>query len=152
MIILAIDPGTTESAVIAVDSQTYEIVEAGILPNEDAVATVRHGYYDDLNIEWIRSYGMAVGDEVFATCMAVGRMYEAARPSIPSLVPRMDVKMHICHDARAKDGNIIAALKSRFESPTARAGKGWFKLIKADLWQAYALAVYRADKLNGVEW
>lgn len=64
---------------------------------------------------------------------------------------RLPVKLHHCHDSKAKDANIVQALIDRFASGQPNRGKGtvkspgWFFGFKDDIWQAYALAVYAAD-------
>ena len=71
-------------------------------------------------------------------------------------MPRLKVKQHICHDSRAKDSNIIQALVDRFAYGQRNRGKGikkepgFFYGFKADIWQAFALAVTFFDQ-NCVE-
>jgi hypothetical protein len=66
-------------------------------------------------------------------------------------VKRLAIKLHHCHDSRAKDSNIAQALVYRFAPGQPNRGKGtkaapgWFHGFAADIWQAYALAVYAAD-------
>jgi hypothetical protein len=60
--------------------------------------------------------------------------------------------LHHCHSAKAKDSNIRQALADRFAPGEPNYGKGtkanqgWFYGFSADVWQAYALAVYAADQ------
>jgi hypothetical protein len=67
---------------------------------------------------------------------------------------RQPVKLHHCHDSRAKDSNIRQALVDRFAPGQPNHGKGtkkvpgWFHGFHSDIWQAYALAVYVADTLT----
>ena len=69
------------------------------------------------------------------------------RGGVPFQTPRIQVKQHICHDSRAKDSNIIQALVDRFAYGERNRGKGtkkepgFFYGFKADVWQAFALAV-----------
>jgi hypothetical protein len=59
----------------------------------------------------IASYGMAVGKEVFETCVWIGRFIENWRdPDAAKLVYRKDVKMFLCGTTKAKDANIRQAL------------------------------------------
>lgn len=159
MTFLAIDPGSAESAYALIDRECRP-VDAGKVPNADMFPAIFNavGSGARVAIEWVASYGMAVGAEVFDTCLWVGRFYEhieRLQGEGPQLVYRRDVKLHICGQTKAKDANIIQALIDRFTPNTPNRGKGskaepgWFYGFKADVWQAYALAVYVADLDNG---
>jgi hypothetical protein len=160
---LAIDPGNTESGwcVIGLDRRPLAF-------GKDANAAVLHhcygyGYaerYDRVAIEMVASYGMAVGREVFETCVWIGRYYEALLDGIgdgaPDLIYRRDIKLHHCRSVKAKDSNIRQALVDRFAPGQPNHGKGtkaepgWFYGFHSDVWQAFALAVYVADLAEGV--
>jgi len=162
MRILAIDPGNTESGWVVIDTDSREPEHFGKTPNSELRKLILTGHddveADHVVIEMIKSYGMPVGADVFETCVWIGRFCEAVRGnwypfSEPDLVYRADVKLHHCHSAKAKDSNITQALVDRFASGVPNHGKGskanpgWFYGFKADIWQAYALAVYTADTL-----
>ena len=147
---LAIDPGPTKSAFVLWKDE--RIFFSGIVTNE----TLLHGIWakqtgvhaNSCAIEMIASYGMAVGREVFETCVWIGRYYEAwsgANGSRPLLIPRLAVKVHHCCSAKAKDSNIRQALIDRFGAPGTKRAPGVTYGLKADTWQAMALAVYAAD-------
>jgi hypothetical protein len=160
--ILAIDPGPTESAYAVIDIDTRFPVTVGkhtnddvseLIPNLRAMYAWSGGGLSSVAIEMVSSYGMPVGAEVFETCVWIGRLYERSRrlELTPQLIYRRDVKLHLCGSARAKDANITQALIDRFASGEPNRGKGtkkapgWFHGFSADIWQAYALAVYVAD-------
>lgn len=155
MNVLAVDPGPEQSAYARIDAACRP-VEVGILPNEELRAELhRLSAGAHTAIEWISSYGMPVGVEVFDTCLWVGCFSEYLRlmghPTTPQLIKRGEVKLHLCHTARAKDGNVTQALVDRFAPGQPNKGKGtktapgWFYGFHDDIWQAYALAVYLAD-------
>jgi hypothetical protein len=61
-------------------------------------------------IEKVKSYGMPVGAEVFETVYWSRRFAQALGAEKVEGIPRIQVKLHLCHDSRAKDGNIRQAL------------------------------------------
>lgn len=162
MLILAIDPGPKESGWCVIDADTRKPLHHGKHGNEMMTGLVRVGTRigepDTLVIEMVASYGMPVGADVFETCVWIGRFLEAAEDN-PWLFRRRreyrrDVKLHHCHSSRAADANVRQALVDRFAPGQANHGKGtkarpgWFYGFRADIWQAYALAVYAADQLT----
>ncbi len=161
--ILAIDPGNTESGYALIESDDCEPIKVGKIANDKLRRAILTGSddfsADHVAIEMIASYGMAVGKEVFETCVWIGRFSEAVRGnwyphSEPKLIVRKDVKMHHCHSNAAKDSNITQALVDRFACGQKNFGKGtkaapgFFYGFAKDMWAAYALAVLVADRLE----
>lgn len=160
MRVLAIDPGNEQSAYVVIDSETCRVLDRDLVNNTVLRLALVSGLirYDVAAIEMIASYGMGVGQEVFDTCVWIGRFVECIYPDvdpIASLIKRIPVKMHHCHSAAAKDSNVIQALVDRFALGARNRGKGttkepgWFYGFKEDIWQAYALAVLIADMREG---
>ena len=161
MNILAIDPGNVESGWVIIDAETCRPVEFGKSPNDDVMHLFRRGdlvlaeRVPRVVIEMIGHYGtgMPAGKTVFDTCVWIGRFIEAANGR-PQLVQRGPVKLHHTGQPRAKDPNVTQALIDRFAPGEPNRGKGtkanpgWFHGFAADVWQAYALAVYVADQLD----
>lgn len=156
--LLAIDPGNTESAYVVIDGQCRPERFAKV-PNDELLAGVGlAGVGVDLVvIEMVASYGMAVGAEVFETCVWIGRFQQALLSWVGAdnihLVKRLPVKLHHCHDSKAKDANVRQALVDRFAPGQPNHGKGtkrqpgWFYGFHSDVWASYALAVYAADTI-----
>ena len=164
--IFAIDPGTTESGFCLVDYDTMKPLQAGKVRNEDLLDILREACWraepEDftLCIEMIASYGMPVGQDVFETCVWIGRFYQLAveeyndldkyyadeKPSI-HYVYRKDEKITLCGSMKANDANIRRALIDKYAQHDFRSGKGtknnpdWFYGFKKDVWAAYAVAV-----------
>lgn len=156
--LLAIDPGNAQSAYCLIDVETRKPICFDKLPN-DMLRKVLYDHAIDAQevvIEMVASYGMPVGKTVFETCVWIGRFMEAVIgwSDQTGLVYRHDVKMAICHNNSAKDSNIVQALIDRFDPEATNHGKGtkthpgWFYGFRADIWQAYALAVTAVD--NGL--
>ncbi|WP_249220704.1 hypothetical protein [Burkholderia cenocepacia] len=123
MIILGIDPGTTESGWCEYEAGTHRVLDSGVLPNPEMLARLEQpSRADALSIEMIASYGMAVGREVFETCVWIGRFQQAWRdPDAVRLVYRRDVKLHLCGTTQAKDPNVRQAIIDLF--PRVGGGK-----------------------------
>jgi hypothetical protein len=155
--ILAIDPGNTESAYVLLGDDLKSI-ECGKYCNANVRAEIRrliikHGYSINFCIEMVASYGMAVGKEVFETCVWIGRFQELVESfnMNTTYIYRKDEKMNLCNSMKANDSNIIQALVDRFAANTPNKGKGtkknkgWFYGFSKDIWQAYAVAVTYND-------
>ncbi|KOQ78866.1 hypothetical protein ABW45_04665 [Stenotrophomonas maltophilia] len=143
MRILAIDPGTEESGWCLL--QNGSVLESGVMPNQELLGVVagyrRYGE-DQLAIEMIASYGMAVGREVFETCVWVGRFQQVWRhPDAVRLVYRRDVKLHLCGNAKAKDANIRKALLDLIGPQGTKKSPGPTYGVKSHAWAALGVAV-----------
>lgn len=152
MNILAVDPGTTQTAWVVYDSRAGVVEGRWTGQNDEVLETfraTRPGWIDVAVIEKVESYGMAVGAEVFETVRWAGRFEEALHPTPVGLLPRRAVKLHLCGSARANDANIRAALLDRFGGRTAAVGRkaepGPLYGIHGDLWAALAVAVTWAE-------
>jgi hypothetical protein len=146
--LLCIDPGPARSALVGLCGMT--VVERMLAPNaevEEAVRKLAHAF-DEIAIEWIESFGMPVGAEVFHTCRWVGR-YELTwrRGSVGALhlIPRRHVKLTLCGSSRAKDANVRAALLDLYGGKEAAIGSkkapGPMYGIVRDLTSALAVGI-----------
>lgn len=171
MIVLAIDPGTTESgyAVLEFDGKTAtSIVESGKIENFlifDAIERWKESIKETglLAIEMIAHYGknMAAGAETFETCCWIGK-FELFANMVCGIsggrivrVYRHEEKQFLCGTGIAKDKDIIVALRDRYAPGVPNSGKGtkkepgFFYGVKADAWQAVAVAVTGVEKMGG---
>ena len=114
----AIDPGPNESAWVRWNGAKLESFAKE--PNEAVLDRIRQFRTNTTAcvIEQVAGYGMPVGAEVFETVFWSGRFAEAYGAECVHRVPRLAVKMNLCHDSRfrrmATSGNL---------SLTASAGK-----------------------------
>lgn len=140
MKILAIDPGNKESGYVIVEDG--RITDSGVRDN-DIVQAICKGVPEGfvLAIEWIQSMGMAVGKEVFETCLWAGRFAECFEGPV-RLIPRGAMKIHHCHNARAKDANITQALKDKYGDKGTSKAPGFFFGVSSHAWQAFAVAAF----------
>lgn len=146
MKILAIDPGTTESAYVwYADGKPQKYAK---MPNEQLLHILPQFEADVMVIEMIASYGMPVGRTVFETCVWIGRFIQRWGKRYEK-VYRKDVKMHLCGTPRAKDGNIRRALLDLFErtggGATPQIGTkkqpGPLYGMSGDMWAALGVAI-----------
>lgn len=156
MIILSIDPGNIDSAYIFWDGKS--ILQFGKVTNEELLDIIKYEtfVYDEVVVEMIASYGMPVGKEVFDTCVWIGRFVQECenRNKYHTRAFRNAIKNHLCHSSKAKDSNVICSLVDRFSDVNKHGkygkgtlkDKGFFFGFSADIWQAFAVAVYYYDK------
>ena len=154
--IIAIDPGNIKSALLV--WHKGEIEDKFIVSNQEVLnflSSFSDGGYT-LVIEMIASYGMPVGQTIFDTCVWIGRFVQLwnSRGYKWDLMYRKNVKMHLCHNMRAKDSNIRQAIIDKY--PANGGGKcpqvgtkgspGLLYGITADLWAALGIAITYEEK------
>ena len=156
--ILAIDPGSTESAYVVLN-KVLKPIRFDKIPNNDLLQYLYDDNFADdgiekVAIEMVACYGMPVGKEVFDTCVFIGELKEAIANTICAdvqFIYRKDEKMNLCNSMKAKDSNIRQALIDRFAQFDLKNGKGtkkqkdWFYGFKADEWAAYAVGITYFD-------
>ena len=172
MKILAIDPGTEQSAwcVFETCGTKDHPITFGQDPNETfvkawspAVGHVRPWPWtgevpDLLVIEQIKSYGNVMGDCVLQTCVWIGRFIQAWNGPF-ELIPRKRIVTHLCMNPRANDSNVRQALIDRWGGKEKAIGSkskpGILYGVRNDMWSALAVAVAWSeldklfqDKLN----
>jgi len=163
MRILAIDPGNTSSGWVLMQGREV-LAGSSDQPNDSMAVQIRcHLPVDVIAIEWIQSYGMTVGKEVFHTCRWVGWFQRAAAHlNVPTrLVYRRDVKLHLCQSVRAKDQNVRQAILDSY--PATGGGSrpqigtkkqpGPLYGVSGHMWPAVGLAltVQESGQLTKVE-
>ena len=89
--IFANDPGTTHSGYVVVEHDGREITRVlsrGKLPNEELLRQLPYNVgRSEIVVEMVASYGMAVGREVFETCVWIGRFLQLGAV-LPERQPR----------------------------------------------------------------
>lgn len=142
--LLAIDPGPTESAYVIYNGDTPSQFDK--LWNDELLQFIRRPEVSSsvLVIERVASMGMAVGEDVFETVFWSGRFVQIWNGQWDRM-KRHEVKSHLCHHPRAKDGNIRQALIDRWGGKDKAIGRkaspGPLYGMSGDCWQALALAV-----------
>ena len=165
--ILAIDPGNMKSGYVVVEHDGEEIrrvLDAGKKGNNELLPMLERKLYGndhDVAIEMIAGMGMTVGQEVFETCVWIGRFWQTVLWQTgygPTRIFRREEKLDLCGSLSAKDANIRQALVDRYAPGQSNFGKGtkkdpgFFYGFSADMWAAMAVAVTYFDKyIKGVK-
>lgn len=149
MIVFAIDPGPHQSAYVQWNSRESEaggkIHEVDIIQNSELIRLLNENIAADVfAIEMVACYGMAVGRDVFETCVWIGRFTEHCQRD-PLMVYRRDVKMHHCGSMKAKDTNIRQALIDKYGAPGTKKAPGLTYGLKSHLWSAFAIATFISE-------
>lgn len=159
MLIFAIDPGSTQSGAVHWDDQTGQIFLKEKVDNK-YIGGLLHKYTGSGSsthfvIEQITLYQRA-DMHIHDTILWYGRFLEIldAKGVTPTFVTRSDVKKVLLpgnHTVDRKDSTVCAYLRDRFAPGVSNNGKGtkkepgYFYGFKADVWQAFALAVAYSD-------
>jgi hypothetical protein len=150
--ILAVDPGTTESGWVVLESGLVR--DCGVSPNAHVLERIRTlgGYVMTglhrpvtLAIERFEARGMAIGDESIVTVLWTGRFIQAwHQPDEVRLVKRSAVKLHLCGTNKAKDPNVRQALIDTLGPPGTKKAPGATYGVSSHAWAALGVAVTAA--------
>ena len=144
MTIIGIDPGNKESGYVIVSNGKIE--QSGVMENSLLLQSLANFEEMDfpriIAIEWIHSMGMAVGKEVFETCLWAGRFAERSGDAPIRLIPRGVIKHHHCGKTTAKDANVAQSLRDKYGQKGTKAEPGYFFGVSSHAWQAFAVAAY----------
>lgn len=164
--ILAIDPGNMESGYVLVEHDGKEIrkvLDVGKIPNEKLGEKMAMEFplVSNFAIEMVQSMGQTVGQEVFDTCVWIGRFLEIALFAGVGIMDRQKVyrkeeKLYLCGQLSAKDKNIRQALIDRYGVVGTKKNPGFFYVngtkFAKDMWAAMAVAVTYFDKyIRGIQ-
>ena len=143
--ILAVDPGSTQSAYVVYEPKTKTIKEHAIVLNEEMINKIYYwrGVFNGnatLVIEYMRPRGMPMSAESMDTMFELGRMAQCWTGALVKM-DRMTVKMALCGKAFANDAKIRAALIDMFGGKQETKKGGKLYKIAGDQWSALALAV-----------
>ena len=150
-LLLAIDPGSVQSAVVLYDRAEHRVAYHGISPNDIVESYARRACDDVLVIEGMAPRGMPTsGDEMKAIFWS-GRFAGAWGTTDWHLFLRRDVKLRLCGTSACKDSNVRQAVIDRFGGNGAIGLKktpGPLYGIRKDEWQALALALAFCDEVT----
>lgn len=153
MIILGIDPGAKESGWVLWNTEGPVLWEAKHEENSAILEKIeRRLFCDDLQliaIERIRGYGIVAGDDTFDTCEWIGRFKQRSMDCGINclLIPRKEIKLHLCGNTTTNDKYVRQALIDRFGGTGTKKNPGPLFGISGHAWSALAVAVTAADRI-----
>ena len=139
--ILAIDPGPIIQSFVIFDGK--RVVSSGNVSVDELCVILKENEGLLTACEYIDFIGMAAGADIFATVFNCGRLYAAA--TIMRLIPRRDVKLHLCGTHRAKDPNVRQALIDKVGPVGTKKKPGPCYGVSNHLWAALAVAATATD-------
>lgn len=148
--IFAIDPGPVMSGFVIWDVTQQRVLDCGVDLSEHVLKLVHDAWHVDalrsLAIEWVESFGMVVGKDVFHTVRWIGRFQQVwPEPDNVRLIGRMAVKRCLCGKANVPAAAVRAALIDRYGDPGTKAAPGILYGVKSHAWSALAIAVTAAE-------
>ena len=157
MKVLGIDPGTTETAWVIYESTTGAVLDKAKEVNELVHQRLVTMEYEDLAIEMMQCFGMAIGYSVLETCVWIGRFMQTAEDlghKTKYIYRKGDVCSHLCHSGKASDSNVRRAVMDRYgatgggKTPEVGTKKvpGPLYGVAKDMWSALAIAITYHDK------
>ena len=149
MIVLGVDPGQEKSAVVQWDGvEVRAAAEMGNLELKYYLAQ----WEGTLGIEWIRGYGLKIGNETLDTVFWIGRFCEAYERKVALkavLIPRKEITWELCNNRKAGDTEIRAALIDRIGIQGTKKSPGPLrKIAGSHLFSALSVAVVLHDRLS----
>lgn len=148
--LVAIDPGPTQSAFVTIKGRTPD--EWGKVPNDELnfrLFQTNRDYH--VAIEMIASYGATVGEEVFETCVWIGKFMATVGDEWVTRIKRHEVKSHLCPGVKGvNDAVIRQRLIDLYGGKNVAIGNkktpGPLYGIKGDCWQALAVGYVWLDR------
>lgn len=137
MTVLAIDPGPQVSTWVRYGGGVVLGIGRNV-PNATILENIPKADVPII-VEDIESYGLAVGESIFATCRWSGRFQERAyRAGVEiHFLKRKAIKLHLCGNSNANERKVRAALLDRFGASALQgiADHAWSALAVAVTWE-----------------
>lgn len=129
--VLGIDPGPKTSGVVVLDVRSWPPAVLSANQTTDDPLHLMPPWMDRRDewvvvVEWLTSYGAAIGAEVLDTARAVGRLEERARRYgvATHLVTRTDVKLELTQSRRSKEAQVCEAIRQIYRDAGKANGGG----------------------------
>jgi len=147
--IIAIDPGTKKSGYVIYDGK--KIIEHGKIINFELLSVIQKPFLKICAIEQFKNYGksFSAGESIFEACRWSGRFEQKAQDRNLKViyVPRKTIVTHHCGLSTRGDSKLREAILRKYPKGTKAQPLVTYGL-KADAWQAFALATYVTETLQ----
>jgi hypothetical protein len=145
MVILAIDPGPTQSGLVRFDGD--RVLFAGVLPNDDVLQIVRDDNSDIMAIELFVATGQPLADESLYTVRWEERFrLSSGDPEQVLMIPRRQVKKSLGLNHRAGDKEVNAGLQRILGPKGTKSAPGPCYGVSSHAWAALGVA-YAASRM-----
>ena len=159
MIIFGVDPGTKKSGWCWMDLDKDFGVQAiafGHDLNRTVIGTMVNLGKDKGELvtgyEFVKSYGRAVGEDVFRTAYMCGRVREACESFGPFHEPvRPEIVRHFTGRTNLPKPEVRKVLLSRFGGENAKNKTGLLHGITNHAWDALAVCMYLCESVYGYD-
>lgn len=143
--IVGLDPGQEKTGMVIIRIDPFSISFIQIVSNVyllKFIDIINNSKDTIIICESITSYGMEIGQTTIDTIYWIGRIYQQSiiNNIKIKLIPRKDVKLHLCGTYKAKDKNIHQALIDRYGKKGTKKNKGILYGISNHTWSALAIA------------
>lgn len=136
MILLSVDPGTYESGMVVIDTETEAILDSGKINNDVLLARFRAitNEYDACVMEDIQYFGQVTGSDTYITLKWAGRFQEALHPIETTFLYRKTIVTEVAGSPKAKDSHVRQAVIDHYGGDLIAVGgkkcphckgKGW---------------------------
>ena len=149
MLICAIDPGSSKSALVVWNGK--KLFKTVILENDKFIKWLELNYtkLDFVAVEMLTNQGRSnVGKETFDTCRVVGQIeYLCKVYNLRcQLFYRSQVKLHHLGKVIGNDSDILKALVKKYGEKGTKKNPGLFYGVTSHCWQALAIATMITEK------
>lgn len=143
LVVLAIDPGTTQSGWCMFDGQRVHV--SGVEDNHGILQRIYRASRDGVDmlaLERFEARGMPMSEDSIETVIWTGRFQQQWHsPNSVRLVKRSTVKLRLCGTSRAKDPHVRQAVIDKVGGKGTKAAPGPTHGVSSHAWSALAVAL-----------
>ena len=150
--IIAIDAGTTESGYVVFNKKPLGIIDKGKISNEELLQKLIEKKYEYTILEMVQSYGMAVGNTVFETCVWIGRFIQANAKTYCKRYYRKEPKVYFASSTKVNDKILRSIMIDIWGNKGTKKKPGGTYGFTKDAWQALVIGTLFIAKSKKLEY